>query len=138
MEILKYGDLFPQKIEGKIKNKFWKDVVQSIIKLNTTLQLNKQIFLQSMSLWYNSLLNIEFRTKWEKKGISILGDIPDDKGNLLTMDVMHQRGLSIHFLDYLKISHSIDNLHLNRTEYCKQIGRNLPRILVEIDWKKRV
>ena len=36
-EILKYGDLFPQKIEEKIKNKFWKNVVQSIRKLNTSL-----------------------------------------------------------------------------------------------------
>ena len=90
-----------------------------------------------MPLWHNSLLNIEFRTKWGKKGITVLSDILDDKGNLIKMDVMHQRGLKIHFLDYLKISRSVEKLHFNRNAYCKQIGPNLPRLLVEIDWKKQ-
>ena len=136
-DILKYGDLFPQKIESKIKNKFWKNVVQSIKKLNTCLDLKKHTFIQSMPLWYNSLLNVEFRKNWEEKGINVLRDILDENGNLIKMEVMHQRGVTIHFLDYLKIGHSVGSLQVNRNTYCTQIGPNLPRLLVEIDWNKK-
>ena len=39
LDILKYGDNFPKKIMGDIHNKFWKDVVRSVINLNENLKI---------------------------------------------------------------------------------------------------
>ena len=39
-DILRLGDIFPKKIVNNIQNKFWKDMVHGIIKLNEVLKFN--------------------------------------------------------------------------------------------------
>ena len=70
MEILRYGDIFPKRILGEIQNKFWSDVVKSIISMNKTFKFSKWIQIQHMPLWHNSQINIEYRMEWEKRDIT--------------------------------------------------------------------
>ena len=59
----------PKNILGEIRNKFWSDVVKSIISMNKTFKFNKLIQIQHMPLWHNSQINVEYRKEWGKKDI---------------------------------------------------------------------
>ena len=110
MDTLKYGDLFPKEIIHNIKNKFWKDVVRGIMKLNETLKFNKPIQTQNMPLWHSSKLNIEYRKDWGNKAYYILNDLLDNNGKLLTNQNMTEKNININFLDYHKLQCSVKKL----------------------------
>ena len=86
-EILRYCDCYPKQIIRKITNKFWRDVVLSIIKFNDSTNQKKNS-IQYMPLWHNSLVNIEYRKEWGKKGYHIVDDIITNNGSLLTEEEM--------------------------------------------------
>ena len=111
VEILRHGDTFPKKIVENIHNHFWRDMVQSIIKLNETMKFKRINQIQNMPLLHNSLSNIECKRKWETQGISILSDILNDNGDLMKIIEMNAINLNIHFLDYLKLHNSIKILN---------------------------
>ena len=131
-DILRYGDKFPSKIVGTIKNKFRYEVVQSVITLNKTVRYNNLLQIQNMPLWHNSVLNIEYRKHWEKHGILTINDIVNDGGEILTLEEMKGKGLSMHFLDYIKIKTSVRNVIQIDGTYNKLTGPFLPMILFEI------
>ena len=130
-EILRYGDQFPKQIVGTITNKFWRDVVLSIIKFNDCTNW-KKIYIPYMPLWYNTLINIEYRKDWECKGYHIVDDIISDNGFILTENELKDRGLNINFLDYAKLKYSIKRLEIKTEFYNKHTGSRLPGILFYI------
>ena len=79
-----------------------------------------------MPLWHNSSLNIEYRQNWETQGISILSDVLDNNGDIITMTEMNAKNLKIHFLDYLKLQQSVKKLNINKEKYSKFEGHNCP------------
>ena len=131
-DILKYGDKFPKKILGTIKNKFWYDMVHSIIKLNTTMKYNNAMQLQNMPLWHNSAINIEYRKKWEEKGIMLINDVLNDEGGILTIEALKSKDLYMHFLDYSRLKLSIIKILEIDGQYKKLPGPFFPRILFEV------
>ena len=131
-DILKYGDNFPKKILCTIKNKFWYDMVQSIIKLNKAMKYKNSLQLQNMPLWRNSVMNIEYRRKWENKGILIINDILNEEGEILTLEELKIKDLYMHFLDYSKLKFSIKKVLQIDGEYTKLHGPFLLRILFEV------
>ena len=70
-ELLRYGDGYPKQIIMKITNKFWRDVVLSIIEFNNATNQEKK-YIQYMPLWHNSSIKIEYRKEWEKKVTTLL------------------------------------------------------------------
>ena len=69
-KIPKYGDLYPKLIVKTIKNKFWKDKVNSVIKLMETFKIKNVTPLHWIPLWHNSKLNFEYRKRQEKMYIT--------------------------------------------------------------------
>ena len=67
LDTIRYGDNFQKKKIPKIKNKFWKDMLGSIIKLNECSKTSKAEHVRNMPLWHNSMLNIDYRKDWEKR-----------------------------------------------------------------------
>ena len=60
--IILYGNLYPTRIVESIYNRFWKDMVNSVIRLTNTLKIRNITHLHLMPLWYNS----ELQTTLEK------------------------------------------------------------------------
>ena len=130
-EILRYGDQYPKQILGTITNKFWRDVVLSIIKFNDCTNWKKN-FIPYMPLWHNTLINIEYRKDWECKGYHIVDDIISNNGIIYTENELKDRGLKINFLDYAKLKYSIKHLEIKTDLYNKRTGPRLPGILFYI------
>ena len=131
-DILKYGDKFPKNILGTMKNKFWYDMVHCIIKHNTAMKYNNTMQLQNMPLWHNSIINIEYRKKWENKGIILINDVLNEEGEVLTLEELKTRDLYMHFLDYSRLKFSIKKVLQIDGQYAKRHGPFLPRILFEV------
>ena len=137
LDITKYGDIFPKKIIKEIDNKFWKDTVQSVIKLNTLLKYKNIEQICDMPLWHNSQLNLEYRKSWEGEGYHILSDLLNEEGKLLTNNEMNERKLKIHFLDYIKLERTVKKLMNTNGKYEYKYGPHLPKILSEIRFSKK-
>ena len=54
-------------IVESIYNRFWKDMVNSVIRLTNKLKIRNITYLHLMPLWYNSELNFDFRQRWNIK-----------------------------------------------------------------------
>ena len=131
-KILKYGDEYPHKIVKKIKNKFWKDMLEACILLYKNIKYKNALQIHSMPLWYSHNINLEYKKEWDSKGYHNLGDILNNNGDLFTQAEFLSRGLKIHFIDYIKIKKNIKILQeLCEGEFLK-MGPHLPRVLFEI------
>ena len=116
-----------ENILRKTKNRFWKDVFQSHIKISekqtptdidqfqaTPLFLNKNIKIGNKPVYNKSCI---------KNGICFINDITKADGNLLTYDELKQayNNININFLQYSGLVKSVQDwkktLNLNNTKY---------------------
>ena len=86
-----------------IKNKFWKDTIESAMKLGRECKITHYIQVHNTPLWYNSQLELEYRKSWVERGCFIIKDILNEFGELMIEAELNNKGLKIHFLDYEKL-----------------------------------
>ena len=130
--IFRFGDEYPLKLAKTTNNKFWKDFLMSLHNLNNHLKYNNALQLHNMPLWHNSRIKFNYRKDWDKKGYRMVIDLMHSNGNLFTQNEMQEKGINVHFLDYLSISRQIEKLEQTGGKKSVEIGPCLPRILFEI------
>ena len=102
-----YGDIFLQKI-SKIKNVFWRDVVQSVKSVTINAPIISIEHLLAMPLWYNSKIAEEKISSWVDKGITTISDIIDTNGDLFTLEhIQNIMLLRCDFLLYNRLYHKV-------------------------------
>ena len=129
-KILVFGDQYLRKLQQKTHNKFWLEVLKGLIQFFSTFKIKTTLQVQWMPLWFNSILDFEYRRNWYEKGYTVLGDILNEYGDIMTITELSERGLIINFLDYYKIKKRIQDLNI--TAHAPIQGPYIPRILFEI------
>ena len=130
--IFRFGDEYPLILSKTMNNKFWKDFLMSLHNLNNHLKYSNTLQLHNMPLWHNSRIKLNYRKEWDKKGYLMVKDLMHINGNLFTQKEMKEKGLKVHFLDYLSLSRQIKKLEQTCGKNSVEIGPCLPRILFEI------
>ena len=129
--IFKYGDVYIINFTKRTKNKFWKDILLSVMDLQKKFEIKHFIQVQNTPLWYNSQLNLGYRKDWVEKGYYLVKDILDDFGELRTKRDLNENGIKLHFLDFESLKFKVNELmhNIDKTDFT--IGPHLPRILFE-------
>ena len=102
-KLLLYGTAKLKKIRRHIQHTFWRDVLDSLIELNKSLNLTSEKIITE-PLWYSDFT--KFRTtivpQWEQRGLRFIGGLFNkDNGSLLTREeIKLQYRISMSFLCY--------------------------------------
>ena len=129
-KIYVYGDKYLRKLLKTVKNQFWNDSIKSLLIL-----LEQQTYqgieaLLSTPLWYNSKMIPDKISTWVTKGITTLGDIVDENGEIQSMaHIQTKWNVKNDFLLHLRLKKKIRLLisHRNKSYVC--ISPQLPHIL---------
>ena len=117
-KLLLYGTAKLKKIRRHIQNTFWRDVLDSLIELNKSLNLTSENIITE-PLWYSDYT--KFKTtivlQWEQRGLRFIGDLFNkDNGNLLTREeIKLQYRISMSFLCYESLIRSLPHEVRNAT-----------------------
>ena len=98
-KLILYGDEFARRISKNTRNKFWADVAGSVLNFLNCQKIKNIHDLHNTPLWHNSLLNLQYRNAWFKKGIRIVKDLLNEEGTLYTMAELSDLNLRINFLE---------------------------------------
>ena len=106
-----------------LPNKFWKDVLLSLIKINKKMAFTEADILKS-PLYYNDHIKIDgsyiFFESWFNKGIKYINDLIDENGEFYRQDNFTRKtGVKTNFLQYNGLIKSIK-------EYLKHIKIEIP------------
>ena len=80
-----------------IKNKFQRDMVNSVTSLTRNFKIKNITHLHLMPLWYNSGLEFEFRKRWKNKGYFMVGDKLNKNGEIFPKEECIEKDLQINF-----------------------------------------
>ena len=132
--VYEYGDVFLQ-MKNTIRNTFWRDVVNSIYSIFSNANVKCIEHLLSTPIWYNSKMISEKIQSWVDKGITTIGDLLDNNGEILSLDHIHNiMSLNCNFLLYNRIRKKIQLLIGNSQIFENNIIRpRLPYILYIIE-----
>ena len=92
------------------KNKFWQQVFENWITLNSFHKVQTNTDIMESIIWYNTDI---FKTDiyyphWFKKGIHCIGDLVKSSGKFFNMEEIEQKyDLKVNFLYYNKLKHEI-------------------------------
>ena len=95
-KLLDFGDAFIYEYVIPKNNIFWKDVFNSMLCVMKSYNNNilKENF-SSIPVWYNTNIRVGMKTlfikTWYKKGVKLIGDFLDDRGNLISHDLFQQK-----------------------------------------------
>ena len=131
--------IFIQNMIGTLENKFWKDVLQSLININKNSELNESDILKS-PIFYNNSIKIGgthiFYREWFNKGIMYVNDLINEKGDFYTeTEFSYKTGIRTNFLQYNGLIKTIKNylkyMHLEIThkEQCPFIPSHISTLL---------
>ena len=132
--IYKYGDLYLQKLLINTKNQFWKDTMRSLLLL-----LNQQIFhgteaVLATPIWYNSNILPGKINAWIEKGITTIGDILGEDGELRSMDdIISTWNVKCDFLLHMRLNNKIKNFIKQKTSKDSCIFPQLSHVLYNIE-----
>ena len=89
------------------ENKFWKSVFEGWSKFCKSKTPRNNFEILQSCIWYNTQLSGEplFFPKWYNKGISLIGDIVESTGDIMTLQKIEKTfGLKINFLEYHRVN----------------------------------
>ena len=90
------------------ENKFWKDVIKSLVSLwHSEISLDKDIILNT-PLWYSNQLQLPSRRDWLNKGVTTVADLISPFRVMLLIEVLGDTyDININLLDYHNLSQKI-------------------------------
>ena len=126
-----YGDVFLQKRQKLVSNRFWRDVVQSVYFVYNNATIKSLKHLLAMPIWYNTKIIEEKIQSWVDKGILTIGDLCDAEGQIFSIEyIQNVLKLKCDFLLYnklkRKIQMAIGNNHISMHD---NVRPRLPFIL---------
>ena len=94
-----HGDVFVENLQKSVTNKFWNDVVTSLLTIYKT---DKNTIITS--LWFNHKMMEGKMRKWMDKGITIVRDILNTEDEIYSIDFIQSKlQLKCNFLLYSNI-----------------------------------
>ena len=116
---------------------FYKEVIMAWQEIQSTWEPSTAEQIRKESLWFNGYLTREGKgfifSKWYKKGIFLINDIVDDKGDFFTPDkLLEKYNLNVNFLEYYTIRHCIPYRwkEILKTKQCIIEKPNVPSLLI--------
>ena len=99
-KLILYGDEFARRVSRNTRNQFGSDVAECVYKFLQCLKIKNTYDLYNTPLWHNSVLNLQYRSEWSPNGFTVIKDILNEQGRLLTMAELSNMNLRINFLEY--------------------------------------
>ena len=104
-------------VAKRVKNKFWSEIIQHWARLLSRIPVNTSQEILSSTIWSNpsiSKVNLSL-SNWYSKGIIIISDLVDSKGNFYTQQTLKLAfGIHTNFLEYHRVT-------MNIKEYLKKL-----------------
>ncbi|XP_056019638.1 uncharacterized protein LOC125668194 [Ostrea edulis] len=120
-KLLDFGDAFISECVIPENNILWQDVFNSMLHVIKSFDKNfyKETY-PSIPVWYNSNIRVGMKTlfikSWYKKGVRLIDDFLDDKGNLLSHNLFqHKFDIQVCILQYNSVLSAIST-HLKLFE----------------------
>ena len=102
--IYMYGDIYLKKILKSVKNPFWNDEIKSLLLLIEKTCFHGIESLLATPIWYNSKMIPYKLTSWVEKGITTVGDILDENGDIQSKDYIQSTwNVTCNFLLYVSL-----------------------------------
>ena len=116
--IYMYGDIYQERLKKNITNPFWRDAIQSLLILTRKQTFHGFDFLLAIPLWYNSrMIPWNFST-WVDKGITTIGDILYENGDVFTIaDIKAKWNITCEFLLHLGLKKKSNRLSIQTIEF---------------------
>ena len=109
--IFSFGDQWIIKMQAKVHNKFWKDVLSDWNVIISTQKLKNENQIIRSSLWYNSDVSKHsiFFQDWYNKGIHIIADIANNDNRILGFNDLNSKfNMRSNILNYYTIKTKVD------------------------------
>ena len=94
-ELCQFGNEYILKCQKETKNKFWKDVLQSLYEFNVLLPKTENLSILKLPIWYNESIKINRKTvfykNWYLSGISIVQDLFTNTGDFMSLYDFEQK-----------------------------------------------
>ena len=90
-KIYVYGDLYMRKLLRTVKNQFWKDSIRSLLIIVEQQPYQGMEALLTTPLWYNSKMVPDMISSWMTKGITTIGDLADENGEIRSMEYIQSK-----------------------------------------------
>ena len=112
IDLLSYGVEKLKQIRAMIKNVFWNNVIEALIKFNQLVKLNLEEMLRE-KIWFSDYTKFKktIIPEWDKKGLRFIGDLFDPtNGNILSREeIKRQYRISMTFLCHESLIRSLPN-----------------------------
>ena len=112
-KFLKMGMDWTKMVIQKSNNIFWNQVLSTWVKFSENAVISDNNDILTCPIWYNPLIskNSFYFPKWYKNGISMVGDILNNQGQILEQrEIERKYNLSqVNFLDYHSVKVSVSN-----------------------------
>ena len=125
-----YGNDFTVQKLKTTTNRFWKDVIQSIIDLRSVLTpITDQDYL-CWPLWYDQTLKLPIIKKLQKKNVYMIADLLDRSWEIMTKEeIERSKNVTLNFLEYMSIKQSIKDFIKNAKKQIENTGPYRPYLL---------
>ena len=131
-----YGNKYTKTIINQVKNKFWKDVLESYSKLiEMNIPQSEEEFL-SCPIFFNNNITIDnkaiFNKNWANKSILFINDLIDNSGNIYNLQELEQKyDIKSNFLTHHSITTAVKN-YKNKL-FDKNIQKSITCPLISIN-----
>ena len=110
-KIYVHGDLYMKKLLKTVKNQFWKDSIRSLLIIVEQQPYQGMEALLTTPLWYNSKMIPDMISSWMTKGITTIGDLVDENGEIRSMEYIQSKwDIKSDFLLHLRLKKKIQLL----------------------------
>ena len=116
-KICRFGPSYINTILTTIENPFWSSVCKALSKFhNIHIKEYPYDSPDNEPIWFNPRLKLPYNKKWDQKELRNVSDLIDKEGVLKTSQKFKEDfGITINFIDLLRISKAIPHNHLGET-----------------------
>ena len=125
-----FGNEYIELNRDKMKNMFWRDVMDSITLLRAEIRPTKDLDYICWPLWFDQNSNLPLIKKLQKKNVNMISDILGEFWNIMSKEEIERtRGINLNFLEYMAIHHSVSRFISNAEKNSPNIGPFRPILL---------
>ena len=125
-----FGNEYIELNRDKMKNMFWRDVMDSITLLRAEIRPTKDLDYLCWPLWFDQNLNLPLIKKLQNKNVNMISDVLGEFWNIMSKEEIERtRGINLNFLEYMAIHHSVSRFISNAEKNLPNIGPFRPILL---------
>ena len=125
-----FGNEYIELNRDKMKNMFWRDVMDSISLLRAEIRPTRDLDYLCWPLWFDQNVNLPLIQKLQKKNVNMISDVMGEFWNIMAKEVIEEtKGINLNFLEYMAIHHSVSRFIQNAEKNLLNIGPFRPILL---------